>query len=239
MELRQQLALDVDELDVRLLLEAFLGDDAVERQRHGPALGRVDFEHDRFAVNVAHRAEAVLAALVAVEAGLHVVLAGRQLGERVRELVSGAEVQRRVGEPGLDVLGEERLRCEPTLLRRRVLDRFFRDHDEDPARERLGQRFLAEGELKPQRLGRAGRCRQAKQRCGEDENASRKHGGLRGWDHSPTVLVRPTATSNSLTRGTSMAARQKPNAPPVTRNGMNGSVDSPVPGRPMRMLVTL
>ena len=61
-----------------------------------------------------------------------------------------------------------------------------------------------------------------------------------GANHSPWALVcRPMATSNSLNSGTSMAARVKPNAPPVTRNGISGSVDSASPGLPMRTLVTV
>ena len=43
-------------------------------------------------------------------------------------------------------------------------------------------------------------------------------------------VVRPRATSNSVTRGKSIAKIVKPNAPATTTNGTSGSADSVVPG---------
>src|SRR5262249_25563004 len=57
--------------------------------------------------------------------------------------------------------------------------------------------------------------------------------------HSPPAVVRPRATSNSLSSGTSIAAIVKLNTPPITRNGASGSLDSCVIGLPMVTLVTV
>jgi len=55
----------------------------------------------------------------------------------------------------------------------------------------------------------------------------------------PPPEVRPSATSNSLRSGMSMAATAKLKAPDVTRKGIRGSADSYEPGRATRMLVTV
>src|SRR5262245_33611524 len=57
--------------------------------------------------------------------------------------------------------------------------------------------------------------------------------------YSPPPVVRPRATSNSLSRGTSMAHTVKPNEPATSKEGSNGSADSLEPGLATRTLVTV
>jgi hypothetical protein len=52
------------------------------------------------------------------------------------------------------------------------------------------------------------------------------------------AVVRPNATSNSLSSGTSIAAIVKPKAAASVRNGTSGSAESSVPGFAMRTFVT-
>ena len=55
---------------------------------------------------------------------------------------------------------------------------------------------------------------------------------------SAPPVVRPNATSNSLSSGTSIAVMAKPKATTITRNDGNGSADSCDPGRATTMFIT-
>src|SRR5262249_12316246 len=69
--------------------------------------------------------------------------------------------------------------------------------------------------------------------------ASYKLPATLGWGaHSPPAVVRPRATSNSESSGTSIASSVKPKEPATTRSGISGSADSGVPGRPTITLTT-
>src|SRR5262249_17983782 len=54
----------------------------------------------------------------------------------------------------------------------------------------------------------------------------------------PGPVVLPSATSNSLTSGTSIAATAKPKAPAMARSGLSGSAVSGEPGLATRMSIT-
>lgn len=57
--------------------------------------------------------------------------------------------------------------------------------------------------------------------------------------YSPSRDVRPSAMSNSLRSGISIAEIVKPNVPAITSSGMSGSVDSSDPGRAIRTFMTV
>lgn len=77
-----------------------------------------------------------------------------------------------------------------------------------------------------------------KSRNGEGPNRGKK-GACPLFAHSSfATVVRPSATSNSLNSGTSIAAIVKPKAVASVRNGTSGSADSSVPGFAMSTFVT-
>ena len=57
--------------------------------------------------------------------------------------------------------------------------------------------------------------------------------------NSPARVVLPSATSNSLNSGTSIAATVNPKHVVVTKNGIIGSTDSSEPGLATRIVITV
>src|SRR5262245_54361805 len=101
MEVAEQPALDLEQLDAWLLVELAFGDDAVELQREVERFLRIERELLGLAVEVAGRGERIAAAEIAIGDGLDVAFTRGQLGPRLRESGRRSKVERRVGGPAL------------------------------------------------------------------------------------------------------------------------------------------